>query len=222
MTFQACIDIGGTFTDCLVSDASGRISLFKAPTTPGQFHRGFIDVLHGAAEGYGVSPRAFMGEVEMIVHGSTVSTNALVERKVVRTGVLLNEGHRDILVLREGPRKGAFEWDIDYPEPYVPQNLTRTIRGRIDARGREIVPFRDEDVIDAVTAFRRQEVKAIAVGLLWSVVNPSHELRARELIWKAWPDVSVTLSHEINPMPREYKRIIAAAIDASINPIVRG
>jgi N-methylhydantoinase A len=222
MTFQACIDIGGTFTDCLVSDASGQISLFKAATTPGEFHRGFIDVLRNAAQGYDLSPRAFMAEVEMIVHGSTVSTNALVERKVVRTGVLLNEGHRDILVLREGPRKGAFEWDIDYPEPYVPQNLTRTIRGRIDARGKEIVPFRDEDVTNAVKAFRQQNVKAIAVGLLWSVVNPSHELRARELIWREWPDVSVTLSHEINPMPREYKRIIAAVIDASINPIVRG
>ena len=141
MTFQACIDIGGTFTDCLVSDASGRISLFKSPTTPGQFHRGFIDVLRNAAEGYDLSSRAFMAEVEIIVHGSTVSTNALVERKVVRTAVLLNEGHRDILVLREGPRKGAFEWNIDYPDPYIPQNLTRTIRGRIDVRGREIVPF---------------------------------------------------------------------------------
>ena len=140
----------------------------------------------------------------------------------MRTAVLLNEGHRDILVLREGPRKGAFEWNIDYPEPYIPQNLTRTIRGRIDARGREIVPFRDQDVIDAVAVFRQRDVKAIAVGLLWSVVNPSHELRARELIQREWPEVSVTLSHEINPMPREYKRIIAAAIDASINPIVRG
>jgi N-methylhydantoinase A len=222
MTFQACIDIGGTFTDCLVSDASGRISLFKAPTTPGRFHRGFIDVLRNAAEGYGLSSRDFIAEVEIIVHGSTVSTNALVERKVVRTAVLLNEGHRDILVLREGPRKGAFEWNIDYPEPYIPQNLTRTIRGRIDVRGKEIVPFCDQDVLDAIAVFRSRGVKAIAVGLLWSVVNPSHELRARELIQQEWPEVSVTLSHAINPMPREYKRIIAAAIDASINPIVRG
>ncbi len=222
MTFQACIDIGGTFTDCLVSDATGRIALFKAPTTPGQFHRGFIDALHVAARGYGMEPAHFMSEIDMIVHGSTVSTNALVERKVVRTAVLLNEGHRDILVLREGPRKGAFEWNIDYPEPYIPRNLTRTVRGRIDARGREIVPFSEEDVVDAVAAFRQQGVLAIAVGLLWSVINPAHELRAREIIHREWPDVSVTLSHEINPMPREYKRIIAAAIDASINPIVRG
>lgn len=221
MPFQACIDIGGTFTDCLVSDESGKVTLHKAPTTPGQFQKGFIDVLRVAAEELGLSPAEFIARIDIIVHGSTVSTNALVERKVARTGLLLNEGHEDILVLREGPRKGAFEWRLDYPEPYVSRNLTMPVRGRIDARGREIVPFRDEDVAGAVETFRRRGVQAIAVGFLWSVVNPAHELRAREIIRGEWPEVAVTLSHEINPMPREYKRIIAAAIDASISPIVR-
>ncbi|MFI0845319.1 hydantoinase/oxoprolinase family protein [Mesorhizobium sp. IMUNJ 23232] len=221
MPFQACIDIGGTFTDCLVSDASGRVTLHKAPTTPGQFQKGFIDVLRVAAGDLGMGAKKFIAEIDIIVHGSTVSTNALVERKVARTGVLLNEGHEDILVLREGPRKGAFEWRLDYPEPYVSRNLTLPVRGRIDARGKEIVPFRDEDVVKAVETFRRRGVQAIAVGFLWSVVNPDHELRARDIIKREWPEVAVTLSHEINPMPREYKRIIAAAIDASISPIVR-
>lgn len=221
MPFQACIDIGGTFTDCLVSDETGRVTLHKAPTTPGQFQKGFIDVLRVAAEELGLSPSDFIARIDIIVHGSTVSTNALVERKVARTGLLLNEGHEDILVLREGPRKGAFEWKLDYPEPYVSRNLTMPVRGRIDARGREIVPFSDDDVAKAVKTFRGRGVQAIAVGFLWSVVNPSHELRAREIIRAEWPEVSVTLSHEINPMPREYKRIIAAAIDASISPIVR-
>lgn len=221
MPFQACIDIGGTFTDCLVSDETGKVTLHKAQTTPGRFHKGFIDVLHVAARDLGMEPGEFLPQIDIIVHGSTVSTNALVERKVARTGLLLNEGHEDILVLREGPRKGAFEWRLDYPEPYVSRNLTRPVRGRIDARGKEIVPFCDQDVADAVTTFRRLGVEAIAVGFLWSVVNPAHELRARDIIRKEWPEVSVTLSHEINPMPREYKRIIAAAIDASISPIVR-
>ncbi|HEV7254121.1 MAG TPA: hydantoinase/oxoprolinase family protein [Mesorhizobium sp.] len=221
MPFHACIDIGGTFTDCLVSDDNGKVMLFKSPTTPGRFQRGFVDVLHVAARELGLAPRDFIGSIGLIVHGSTVSTNALVERKVARTAVLLNEGHEDILVLREGPRKGAFEWRLDYPEPYVSRNLTMPVRGRIDARGREIVPFSDEDVVKAVATCRRRDVEAIAVGFLWSVVNPAHELRAREIIRREWPEVSVTLSHEINPMPREYKRIIAAVIDASISPIVR-
>ncbi|MFT4268535.1 MAG: hydantoinase/oxoprolinase family protein [Xenophilus sp.] len=221
MSYQVCIDIGGTFTDCLVADEEGRIEIHKAPTTPGEFHRGFIDVLHVAAEARGLSPADFIRRIELILHGSTVSTNALVERKTSRVGLILNEGHADVLTLREGPRKGAFEWKLDYPEPYVPRRLTRTVRGRIDARGRELVPLDEAAVIAAAREFRALGVEAIAVGLLWSVANAGHERRVRELIAQEWPDVPVTLSHEVNPMAREYKRIIAAAIDASINPIIR-
>lgn len=221
MTYQVCIDIGGTFTDCLVSNSKGEISIFKSPTTPGEFEKGFINVLHVAAEGYGLSAGDFMQKIDLIVHGSTVSTNALVERKTVKVGLILTEGHHDILVLREGPRKGAFQWRLDYPEPYVPRHLTKTAGGRMDARGRELTPLSLDDVRKAAAEFRSLGVEAVAVGLLWSVVNPAHELAVRELLEQELPGIPITLSHEINPMPREYKRIIAAAIDASINPIVR-
>jgi N-methylhydantoinase A len=221
MLYHVCIDIGGTFTDCLVSDDKGRIAIFKAPTTPGEFEKGFIDVLAVAAEGVGLVARDFVAQIDIIVHGSTVSTNALVERKTARAGLIVNHGHADILTLREGPRKGAFEWRLDYPEPYIARKLTRTVGGRIDVRGREIVPLCADDVHAAGEHFRRQEVESIAVGLLWSVANPGHELRVREILGGMLPDVPVTLSHEINPIPREYRRIIAAAIDASISPIIR-
>ncbi len=221
MPYRVCIDIGGTFTDCLVSDAKGTIAIFKAPTTPGEFEKGFIDVLGVAAEGMGLSPRDFVGQIDIIVHGSTVSTNALVKGKTARGGLIVNHGHADILTLREGPRKGAFEWRLDYPEPFIPRKLTRTVRGRIDVRGREIMPLCVDDVHAAAEHFRRQEVQSIAVGLLWSVANPRHELRVREVLARDLPNVPVTLSHEINPIPREYRRVIAAAIDASISPIIR-
>lgn len=221
MAYQVCIDIGGTFTDCLVSNSKGEIAIFKSPTTPGEFEKGFINVLHVAAEGYGLSGADFMKEIDLVVHGSTVSTNALVERKTVKVGLILTAGHQDILVLREGPRKGAFQWRLNYPDPYVPRHLTKTVAGRIDARGRELAPLSLEDVRKAAAEFRGLGVEAIAVGLLWSVVNPAHELAVRDILAKELPGIPVTLSHEINPMPREYKRIIAAAIDASINPIVR-
>ncbi|PTE08654.1 hydantoinase/oxoprolinase family protein [Mesorhizobium helmanticense] len=221
MTYQVCIDIGGTFTDCLVSNSKGEIAIFKSPTTPGEFEKGFINVLHVAAEGYGLLPADFMKKIELVVHGSTVSTNALVERKTVKVGLVLTEGHQDILVLREGPRKGAFQWRLDYPDPYVPRHLTKTVAGRIDARGRELAPLSLDDVRKAASEFRNLGVEAVAVGLLWSVVNPAHELAVRAILEKELPGIPITLSHEINPMPREYKRIIAAAIDASINPIVR-
>ncbi|MEW6632550.1 MAG: hydantoinase/oxoprolinase family protein, partial [Pseudomonadota bacterium] len=221
MAYQVCIDIGGTFTDCLVSNSKGEIAIFKSPTTPGEFEKGFINVLHVAAEGYGLSGADFMKQIDLVVHGSTVSTNALVERKTVKVGLILTAGHQDILVLREGPRKGAFQWRLNYPDPYVPRHLTKTVAGRIDARGRELAPLSLDDVRKAAAEFRNLGVEAIAVGLLWSVVNPAHELAVREVLEKELPGIPVTLSHEINPMPREYKRIIAAAIDASINPIVR-
>ncbi len=221
MGYQVCIDIGGTFTDCLTADGSGDVRIFKSPTTPGEFEKGFIDVLHVAAEGYGLEASDFLSQVDLIVHGSTVSTNALVERKTAKVGLILTEGHADILVLREGPRKGAFQWKLDYPDPYVPRRLTRTVGGRIDARGREIAPLSEADVREAARAFSKQGVAVVAVGLLWSVVNPDHELQVRRILAEEMPGIPVTLSHEINPMPREYKRIIAAAIDASISPIVR-
>lgn len=221
MTYQVCIDIGGTFTDCLVSNSKGEISIFKSPTTPGEFEKGFINVLHVAAEGYGLTADQFLKQIDLIVHGSTVSTNALVERKTVKVGLIVTQGHQDVLVLREGPRKGAFQWRIDYPEAYVPRHLTRTVGERIDARGRIITELNREDIIKAAVDFKALGVEAVAVGLLWSVVNPKHELEIREILEKELPGVAITLSHEINPMPREYKRIIAAAIDASINPIVK-
>lgn len=220
MQYQVCIDIGGTFTDCLVSDVDGVISIFKSPTTPGEFEKGFINVLHVAAEGYGKTPDDFLRQIELIVHGSTVSTNALVEKKTVKVGLILNEGHEDVLLLRQGPRKGAFQWKLDYPEAYVPRHLTYGVAGRIDARGRVLTALDENQIREAARSLRASKVEAIAVGFLWSVVNPAHELRAREILAEELPDIPVTLSHEINPMPREYQRIIAAAIDASINPIV--
>lgn len=221
MTYQVCIDIGGTFTDCLVSNEKGEISIFKSPTTPGEFEKGFINVLHVAAEGYNLTLDAFLEKVDLIVHGSTVSTNALVERKTVKVGLIVTEGHQDILVLREGPRKGAFQWRLDYPEAYVPRHLTQTVSERIDARGRVLTALNRDDVVNAAESFKKLGVEAVAVGLLWSVVNPAHELEIRQILDEKLPGVTITLSHEVNPMPREYKRIIAAAIDASINPIVK-
>src|SRR4029077_15209504 len=125
------------------------------------------------------------------------------------------------LTLREGPRKGAFEWRLDYPEPYISRKLTRTVRGRIDVRGLEIVPLSVDDVQVGAEHVRGRKAEATACGCLWWVANPRHELRVREILGGMLPDVPVTLSHEINPIPREYRRIIAAAIDASISPTIR-
>ena len=220
MTYSLCIDIGGTFTDCMVSDADGALQLFKAPSTPEGFEQGFIDVLEIAAAHYGMPLEAFLGQVETIVHGTTVATNALVEGKVGRVGFITNEGFPDILTLREAPRKRSFEWKLHYPEPFVPRNHTCTVRGRIDADGNEVTPLREGDVLDAIAHFKRLGVQSIGVCFLWSIMNGSHERRVAEIIHGEWPGLPVTLSHELNPIPREYRRAISAVIDASLRPIV--
>jgi len=139
MAYQVCIDIGGTFTDCLVSDEAGRIQIFKAPSTPGEVREGLHRRAPRRCRGARPRLRDFIAAIEIVVHGSTVSTNALVERKTARAGLILNDGHADILGCGEGPRKGRFEWRLDYPDPYIPRNLTpHGARPGSDARGREI------------------------------------------------------------------------------------
>ncbi|MBL8582196.1 MAG: hydantoinase/oxoprolinase family protein [Rhizobiaceae bacterium] len=218
--FVACIDIGGTFTDLLLYREGADLEIHKSPTTPGMFERGFIDVLDVAAKSHNMELGQFLAKTDMIVHGTTVSTNALVEGKVAPTGLICNAGHPDILTLRESPRKRAFNIKIDYPPPYIHRNRTCEVRGRIDSMGNEIEPLSEEDVRAAARHFKACKVEAVAVCLLWSIVQPSHERRIREILAEELPGVPVTLSHELNPIPREYRRTISAAINASLYPIV--
>jgi N-methylhydantoinase A len=218
--FSACIDIGGTFTDLVVRAADGTLEIFKSPTTPAAFEEGFMGVLGLAAERHGLSLRDFLRHVESIVHGTTVSTNALVESKTAPIGLICNFGHPDVLTIREAPRKRAFTVHIHYPQPFVPRNRTCEVRGRLSSSGQELEILDEQDVADAVAYLKTCGVQAIAVSLLWSIVNPIHELRVREIIARDWPDIPVTLGHELNPIPREYRRTISAAVNAALHPIV--
>lgn len=218
--FVACIDIGGTFTDLVLHREGADLEIHKSPTTPGMFERGFIDVLGVAASAHDMSLADFLAKTDMIVHGTTVSTNALVEGKVAPTGLICNAGHPDILTLRESPRKRAFNIKVDFPPPYVHRSRTCEVRGRIDAMGNEVEGLVDEDVREAARHFKKCGVQTIAVCLLWSIVNPSHERRVREILQEELPGIPVTLSHELNPIPREYRRTISTAINASLFPIV--
>ena len=218
--YSGCIDIGGTFTDLVLHDRERGLEIFKSPTTPGEFEKGFINVLGVAADARGLSLRDFLGKMELLVHGTTVSTNALVEGKVADAGLICNAGHPDILTLRESPRKRAFNIKVDFPAPFVPRSRTCEVRGRIDAMGNEIEPLKTADVVAAVKHLKKCKVQAIAVALLWSIVNPAHERKIRDIIAKEWPGIPVTLSHELNPIPREYRRTISTAINAALFPIV--
>src|SRR5690606_6773919 len=158
------------------------LNIFKSPSTPGEFERGFIDVLGVAARHYGLDLRGFLRRIDRLVHGTTVSTNALIESKCASVGLICNQGHPDVLTLREAPRKRASTWTLDPPAPYAPRTRTCEGRGRIDSLGNEVTPLSEKDVRDAIAYFRRCKVDAIAVCLLWSIVNPSHEQQVRDII----------------------------------------
>ncbi len=213
-------DTGGTFTDLVVEHDDGRIELFKASTTPGDPVQGVLDALALAARAQGGSIADFLGRASDFIHGTTHGINAIITGSTARTALLVTEGHRDILTLREGGRSEPFNNSEPYPRPYVPRALTFGVPERVIYDGSVHRPLDEAAVVAVIEKLRQREVRAAAVCLLWSIVNPAHERRVGELLAEHAPDIEVTLSHELNPTPREYRRACSAAIDASLKPIM--
>ncbi|MSO80498.1 MAG: hydantoinase/oxoprolinase family protein [Alphaproteobacteria bacterium] len=212
------VDTGGTFTDLIVEDDEGGLHMFKAATTPDDPIRGVVDVMQVAADGLGMKLDALLGRGSMFIHGTTHAINAIVTGNTAKTAFLTTEGHRDILVFREGGRMEPFNFTVPFPEPYVPRALTWEVPGRILADGSEMRPVDEAAVVRAIAEMKAKGVQAVAVCLLWSIVNPAHERKVGDLLAKHLPGVPFTLSHELNPSLREYRRASSAAMDASLKP----
>lgn len=220
---RICTDIGGTFTDIVVVDEQRGIGIFKSFTTRKDLVQGVLNGLQLAAEAHGQDLAQFLGECDYFGHGSTVATNAVIEGKVAKSGLICTRGFRDILALREeAPRENPFTWDMDSPGPYIPRYLTVPVTERINAEGGIEIPLVEQEVLAAIAYLKQYGVQAVAVSLLWSIANPVHELRVAELIRQHWPEVKVSLSHVVNPVLGEYRRTISTAMDASLKPLVDG
>ncbi|MBS1868601.1 MAG: hydantoinase/oxoprolinase family protein [Actinobacteria bacterium] len=217
MTFA--IDAGGTFTD-LVLDTGEDLRLFKAHTTPDDPVEGVLDVLAVAASGMGMELSELLGRGHRLVHGTTRAINALVTGSTARTGLLTTEGHPDILVFREGGRSEPFDFSIGYPRPLVPRALTVEVPERITAEGKVFRTLDEARLVAGIAELRAANVEAVGVCLLWSIVNPAHELRVGELLEQHLPGVPYTLSHQLNPTLREYRRASSTCIDASLKPVM--
>lgn len=214
------VDTGGTFTDLIVSEPDGGVAMVKAPTTPDDPAAGVLDALGRAAEAAGASLAAYLARAESLVYGTTHAINAIVTGQTARTALLTTAGHPDTLVFREGGRKEAFNFTVPYPEPFVPKALTFEVGERILRDGSVHRPLDEAGVIAALDRARSAGVEAIAVCLLWSIVEPRHEIRVGELIEAHLPGVPYTLSHRINPSIREYRRAMSTCLDASLKPIM--
>jgi N-methylhydantoinase A len=174
-----------------------------------------------AGERYGMSLSELLGNSQSFVHGSTVCTNALIERKTAKVGLICTKGFRDILTFGEKGKDNPFSWDLDNPEPFVPRYLVLPVTERIDSQGSITLPLVEDDVVAAAAQLRLYGVEAIAVCLLWSVANPVHEQRVSEILERELPDVPIILSSELNPVLREYRRTSSTVVNASLIEVVR-
>ena len=219
---RLAVDTGGTFTDLVVEDAAGHLSLFKSPTTPANPVDGVLDVLALAAQFFRLDRAAFLDCGELFVHGTTIATNAIIMGRQAKTVFLTTAGHPDILVFREAGRIGLplFDHSIDFPQPFIPRHLTFEIPERITADGQVLKPLDETATASVIEAVAAIKPEAIAVCLLWSIANPQHELQLGKMLRTRLPDTFVSLSHQVNPSIREYRRSSATAIDASLRPLM--
>ncbi len=218
---RIAIDVGGTFTDVVISDASGSLAVGKGLTDRERPFNGFDAGFTTLAAELGEDPAELLAQTDVVVYGTTRATNAIVEGKVGRTALLVTEGFPDILVYRQGGKHNPFELSRDFPAPYVPRNLTYEIPERINAEGGVEKELDEAAACEVLARLVGRNVEAIAVCLLWSIANHEHERRVGELIEEVLPGVPYTLSHQLNPVVREYLRASSTAIDASLKPLMQ-
>ena len=220
MSYRISVDTGGTFTDVVVASDDGELHIAKAHTTSERAFEGIGNALAAIAEELGVERPELLEQARQFTYGTTRATNAIVEHKTARTAFFTTEGFPDVLLLREGGKLEPFR-QVTYPPPYVPRFLTFEVRERMDSEGTAFLDLDEGSVVAAIDEAKRLGVEAIGVSLIWSTVNPAHELRVGELIAEHAPGLPFTLSHQLNPIVREYRRASSTVIDASLKPVMQ-
>jgi N-methylhydantoinase A len=222
MTYRIAVDTGGTFSDVVVtSDVSRELWVNKALTTSERVFTGISEALAVTANQVGLTLRSLLEQTAIFTYGTTFSTNAIITRDTARTAFLTTSGHPDTLVLREGGKHNPFDFRGQYPEPYVPRRLTFEVPERVNSEGAILRALDEARVGEIAAELKARKVEAVAVCLLWSILNPAHERRTGEILAAELPGIPVTLSHELNPILREYRRASSAAIDASMKPLMQ-
>jgi N-methylhydantoinase A len=215
ITIRLGVDIGGTFTDVALEVGNRRYTA-KGLTTTRAPEEGVLAIVGAVIAEAGVSP----GDVQLIIHGTTLATNALIERKGAKTALLTTEGFRDVIEIRHENRFEQYDINIDLPPPLVPRRRRLPIRERIDAQGDVLVPLDEASVSRAIDTLGAQEIEAVAVGLLHSFTNPDHERRVGDALARRLPNVAITLSSDVSPEMREYERFSTACANAYLQPLM--
>ena len=220
---RVTVDIGGTFTDCLVMDASGDLRQFKSPTTPSNPSDGLLNALGKAAASFGESTDEFLQTVDVLVHGTTLATNTLLTLQGAKTGMLTTKGLRDILEIRRGIKPVDISlYNIFIPpnRPLIPRSRRLPVQERTLYNGEISEPLNEKEVVDAVNQLKEDGVESVAICFLHSYANPANELRAAEIVKEVAPEMYVTTSFDTLPVWREFERFNTTAVGAFVGPVV--
>ena len=214
---RLAVDIGGTFTDLALERGAARTTA-KVLTTPSEPERGVLEGVKAILRQAGLEP----GDVALLVHGTTLATNAIIERKGARTALVTTEGFRDVLAMGNESRYDQYDLNITLPEPLVPRHLRMVVPERLDNLGSVLLPLDEDAVAGLVPVLRGEGVESVAIGFLHAFANPAHERRARDILAAGLPGVPISISSEVSPEMREWERFSTTAANAYVQPLMAG
>ncbi|MBI3967811.1 MAG: hydantoinase/oxoprolinase family protein, partial [Chloroflexi bacterium] len=211
------IDVGGTFTDVLLfEETTGELTVEKLPSTPGDPAQAIVAGALRALEASGTA----IGSVVFFGHGSTVATNALLQHRGAKVGLITTTGFRDLLAIGRQARPHLYDLQVDKPEPLVPRRLRLEARERLAYDGRVLTPLDRDDVRTAAEHLGRAGVEAVAISFLHAYRNPEHEQTAKSIVATTLPDVYLSVAHEVLPEFREFERLNSTVVNAYLGPVV--
>ena len=218
MVWRIGVDSGGTFTDiCLFEEETGRLEIWKLSSSPDDPSRA---IAQGVVEGL-EQVDASAGELGFLGHGTTVATNALIELRGVKTGLLISDGFRDLLELGRQKRPSLYDMNVDKPEQLVSRDLRRQVPERMRSDGTVDLPLDMEALKREVALLKEQDVKAIAICFLYGFLNTEHEVMAQKVVAEMLPDVFVSTSHAVAPEFREFERLSTTVVNAYLGPVMK-
>ncbi len=218
MRLKIGIDVGGTFTDFLVTEESREPRVYKVLSTPSAPSIGLVNGLQEIADDQSVSLTKLAQSIETIVHGTTVTTNAVLTRTGAKTGLITTEGVHDALEMRRGVREEQYNNRYTNVPPIVPRYLRLPVRGRLDYQGNQLEPLSLEDVRQAVGLLKQEQVEAVGICFMNSFANPAHERQAADLVRRELPDAYLTVSAELLPSIRFYDRVSTTVLNSHVGP----
>ena len=211
------VDVGGTFTDVAIERAGVRWTA-KVPTTPNAPNDGIITGIRRALARAEISP----SDLSLVIHGTTLGTNALIERRGAKTAFVTTAGHRDTIELGTESRFHLYDLNIEKPDPLVPRNLRYAVGGRLASDGRELEPLDKNELERCAQEIRQANIESVAIGFMHSYANPTQEREAERVLNRLLPGVPISRSSAISPEMREFERFSTTCANAYIKPLMSG